>query len=315
MNYAILGCGYWGSILMRNAQLAGLECKMVYDPSKEARDRAKQNYKDVIIAESIDEVKNSDVDLVFIATPALSHYELAVEFLNAGKNLFVEKPLCIEASQVAVLENLMEQSGVALHCDLEFAYAKYALKAVEIVKSGVLGEILQINAIRNNLGGFQCDINIIYDLFLHDFSLLYRMFGSFDIANLQLIKSSIPIANIPKSSDAKAFFNLKNQDFDIPLSIEASYLSGTKIRQLHIIGEKAILVIDDLLPVNKISVYENNNFKVGRNLEIDLSYEDELSVVSSIKSFIYKAKTLDLSVIKDDLKMVENGIYLSQKLS
>ncbi|MGH7491523.1 MAG: Gfo/Idh/MocA family protein [bacterium] len=252
LNLAVVGCGYWGPNLIRNFR-ALPECHVtrVCDLDHKRLEHMQQLYPEVETKLSFaDLVQDRELDAIVIATPAHFHFELARESLLAGKHTFIEKPMASSSAQCSRLIALAEKQGLTLMVGHTFVYGPAVRTMKEIVDSGHIGEIFYINAQRLNLGLFQKDINVTWDLATHDISII-----------LYVLNQSPAFVNC----QGKAYLSPTVEDvtsmaLDFPngsfAMIQSSWLDPSKIRKMTIVGSKRMIVYDDTEPLEKIKIYD-----------------------------------------------------------
>jgi predicted dehydrogenase len=249
---AVVGCGYWGPNLIRNFnQLANCNVLTCCDLADDKLSRIKSLHPSVNVTKNFDEVlENPDIDAVAIATPVYTHRDLAKKVLEHQKHVMVEKPLASSVDQCVELINLAEKNNKALMVGHTFEYTSAVNKAKEIIQSGELGEIYYIRCVRANLGLFQPDINVIWDLAPHDLSIILYLLDEFPNG---------------VNGQGKAHFNPEIEDVaNITLSfpggtiafVHSSWLDPDKIRKITIVGSKKMLVYDDISQNEKIKIFD-----------------------------------------------------------
>jgi len=173
VRFGVIGYGYWGPQLVRNLDhLAMGEVAYVADLSPERRQMAALEFPTVEVIDDMQVVLDSDVDAVVVATPIRTHHKIARAALEAGKHVFVEKPLAATVAEAEDLYELAERMGRVLMVGHTFVYNPAVEKLRQIIQSCELGQLYYIDAIRVNLGLFQRDINVMWDLAPHDISIL-----------------------------------------------------------------------------------------------------------------------------------------------
>jgi predicted dehydrogenase len=191
-----------------------------------------------------------DLDAVVIATPVKSHYPLAKASLLAGKHTFIEKPMTASSQECEELIDIAERSGLILMVDHTFLYSAPVRKIVEIVQAGDLGEIRYINSRRLNLGLFQKDVNVAWDLAPHDISIILHILGDFPVAincqgNAHVTLQVEDVTNMSLLFPHNRF-----------ATIQSSWLEPRKIRDMTIVGSRRMIVYDDLQTHEKIRIYD-----------------------------------------------------------
>ena len=249
---AVIGCGYWGPNLVRNFnQLPISRVKYCCDLDAARLKHMKTLYPNVVATDRFqDVIDDPQVDAVAIATPVSTHHPIAKACLEGGKHVLVEKPL---ASSIAEAESLIaaaDKNSRVLFTGHTFVYNAAVQKMRELVEAGELGEIYYISGIRVNLGLFQEDINVIWDLAPHDISILNHILGCEPVTVSTFAKSYIR----PGIEDV-AFIALQYPR-GIVGHIHVSWLDPCKIRRTTLVGSQKMLVYDDTSPLEKIRVYD-----------------------------------------------------------
>jgi predicted dehydrogenase len=252
MKIAVVGCGYWGPNLVRNfLQSHKVQELICCDLDQKRLDRIKNLYPSVQILSDYKELLSmADLDAVVIATPVKTHYPLAKEFLSKGKHVFIEKPLTHSYDTALELVKLAEEQKKILMVGHTFEYTAAVNKIKEIIESGELGKILYVSCIRANLGLFQPDINVIWDLAPHDISIILFLLGELPVS----VNSQGKAHFKPGIEDvAITTLNFKN---GIMAFIHNSWLDPNKIRKTTIVGTRKMLVYDDIEPQEKIKIFD-----------------------------------------------------------
>jgi len=252
INVAVAGCGYWGPNLIRNFNwLKDCQVKMVCDLDRERLSHIKSLYPNVETTSSYEDVvSNPLVDAVIIATPVRFHYELAVRSLMAGKHTFIEKPMASSVSECIELVELAKKKELTLMVGHTFIYSPPVRKIKEIIDAGELGELQYVSSRRLNLGLFQKDINVTWDLAPHDISIiLYVMKDSPVSVNCRgkahLAKGIEDVTNMT--------INFANGGFSM---IQSSWLDPNKVREMTFVGSKKMLVYNDCETIEKLKIYD-----------------------------------------------------------
>lgn len=252
INVAVIGCGYWGPNLIRNfnqisscgmSTCCDLEdCKLERMMGLYSTVKPTKNYEDIL--------HDRKIDAVAIATPVFTHFHLAKQCLLHGKHVFIEKPIASSSSECLELIRLAEQKRKVLMVGHTFEYTAAVKKIKEIIESGELGEIFYITTLRVNLGLFQPDINVIWDLAPHDISIILYILGmqpeSVNAQGKAHYKAEI-------EDVATLTLNFEN---GVIAFIHNSWLDPNKIRRTTIVGSKKMLVYDDVAPQEKIKIYD-----------------------------------------------------------
>jgi predicted dehydrogenase len=174
LDVAVIGCGYWGPNLVRNFRsLPGVRVSVICDTSRERLEHLGQLYPEVELSTDVRRVTaDPAIDIVAIATPVSTHHTLARACLEAGKHVFVEKPMAATSGQCQELIELAEARGLTLMVGHTFIYTPTVRRIKKIVESGEIGDVMYISCRRLNLGLFQKDINAAWDLAPHDISII-----------------------------------------------------------------------------------------------------------------------------------------------
>lgn len=251
-NIAVVGCGYWGPNLIRNFNsLSDSKVKWICDKNQERLSHMKAVYPDVdMCCEFNDLIYDKDIDAIIIATPVCHHFEMARKSLLAGKHTFIEKPMTPSSRECEELVDLAERNGLTLMVGHTFIYSAPVRMIKEIIHSGELGDLQYIGARRLNLGLYQKDINVIWDLAPHDISIILYILPERPVSvNCQgkshMYNGTEDVANMT--------LNFANGAFGI---IHVSWLDPNKVRQTVFVGSKKMLVYDDIEPIEKIKIYD-----------------------------------------------------------
>jgi predicted dehydrogenase len=248
----IVGLGYWGPNLLRNfAETAAASVKVVCDLRAERLALAAARYPSIRTTQSIaDVIGDPAVDAVVIATPVSTHYELAIAALRAGKHVLVEKPLAGSSEECQRLVDEADRRRLVLMVDHTFVYTGAVRKMRELVSSGALGDIYYYDSVRVNLGLFQHDVNVIWDLAVHDLSIMDHV-----LALRPRAVSATGMTHVTGGHENIAYLTLF---FDNNLigHIHVNWLAPVKVRRSLIGGTQRMIVYDDLEPSEKIKIYD-----------------------------------------------------------
>ena len=256
MKVAVIGCGYWGKHLVRNFNSSNeWELKYLCDIDKKHLSKMSGQYPNAVPTDNYDEIlKDDEIDAVAIATPVFTHFELAKKALLAGKHTWVEKPLTSTSKEAEELIELAEKNNVLLHVDHTFIYTPAVRKIKEIVQEGVLGDVYYFDSVRINLGLFQHDINVIWDLAPHDLSILEYTVGKKPVS---ISANGQDFFNYGKTDiENIAYVTVKFDDGSIA-HFHVNWMSPVKIRHIIVGGNKKMLVFNDMEPLAKIKVYDS----------------------------------------------------------
>jgi len=250
---ALIGYGYWGPNLLRNyMNFPDVNLKWVCDLRSAVLDEAHRRYPTVRTTTSLDDVLGDpDVDAVLIATPIGTHYRLSVAALQAGKHVFVEKPLTASAKECVKLTALAAQRHLTLMVGHTFVYSPPVRKIKDLIDAGELGDVRFVTMQRVNLGLHQNDVSVIWDLAAHDLSILDYWLAEtpsiVDAMGRDCMQSGVPDV---------AFLSLQYRSGAVAL-INVSWLSPVKLRGTVVVGSRKMLVYDDAAPVEKVKVFDH----------------------------------------------------------
>ena len=254
INIGVIGCGHWGPNHIRIfTQLNDSHVPICSDLDKGRLDSIKGMYPQVEVTKDFNVIlKDSTIDAVCISTPTNTHYELAKKALENDKHVLCEKPLAMSEGECLELKALAEQKGKILMVGHVFLFNSGIVWLRDFLKSGELGRIFYAYSIRTNLGPFRYDVNALWDLAPHDISILNFLFGQ-------------PPGNV--SARGQKYLNDSQEDLafatyeyhdNIIANVHVSWLDPKKVRQLTIVGDKKMLVWDDLDNLGPIKLYDKH---------------------------------------------------------
>jgi len=256
----VIGYGYWGPNLVRNlSEVPGARVVAVSDVRPERLALINGRYPTIITTtDSREAIHRSEVDAVAIATPVVTHYDLALQALQAGKHVFVEKPLAATSDQAIRLIEEADRRNRVLMVDHTFVYTGAVRKIQELVVSNGLGDIYYYDSVRVNLGLFQHDVNVIWDLAVHDLSIM-----DYVLPLKPRAVTATGMGHILGQPENIAYLTLF---FDgcLIAHIHVNWLAPVKVRRTLLGGSQRMIVYDDLEPSEKVKVYDkgitvNNN--------------------------------------------------------
>lgn len=250
----VIGYGYWGPNVVRNFYEAAEYTQVVgvSDVRPNRLEIVRRRYPGVSVTPDHRElIEDPRVDAVALATPVRTHFDLAMLALRAGKHVWVEKPITEKVEQARQLIAEAARRKLCLHVDHTFVYTGAVRKMHEIVRSDGLGQIYYYDSVRVNLGLFQHDVNVIWDLAVHDLSIL-----DYVLPHRPVALSATGVAHVPGKPEDVAFLTLFF-DGDMIAHIHSNWLSPVKIRKTLVGGSKKMLVYDELEPSEKIKVYDS----------------------------------------------------------
>lgn len=252
LSVAVVGCGYWGPNLIRNfSQMPGVRMKTAVDLNKERLRHIGQLYPSVQTTTAFEEVlADPEIDAVMVATPVSTHHRLAKAALEAGKHVLVEKPMAASIAEAEELTRIADDRGLVLMAGHTFLYTAAVNKMKDLISSGEVGHIYYVSTTRVNLGLFQEDINVVWDLAPHDVSILNYVLG----AEPESVAAQGQ-AYIQSGIEDVAFLHLRYPG-DIVAHTHVSWLNPDKIRRITVVGSRKMLVYDDVSTTEKIRVYD-----------------------------------------------------------
>lgn len=251
IKFGVVGYGYWGPNVVRNLdQFDGSEVVAVCDKSPVARKRIHKSYPHIgVVSETADLLSSTEIDAVAIVTPVWTHYELTKAALENGKHVFVEKPFTSDSAQAEELIELAERKNLKIMVDHTFLFTGAVKKINQLLEEGTLGNIYYYDSMRVNLGLFQHDVNVIWDLAPHDLSIIDHL-----IKETPEAVSATGQTHLNGHEDV-AFITVYFPN-KIIAHINVNWLSPVKVRTTLIGCEKKMLVWNDLEADEKIKVYD-----------------------------------------------------------
>jgi len=253
MKIGVVGLGYWGPNIIRNF-LSNSEVKQVIGCDKRV-DRlnfVKDKFAQVEILDDYQSLLHRDIDSVAIATPVRTHYWFARQALEAGKHIWVEKPFTASCQQAQELIEIAEKNNLKIFVDHTFIYTGAVRKIKELVDKGELGEIIYFDSVRINLGLFQHDCNVVWDLAPHDLAIMSYILPNYKIEAV----TACGISNYYDQENL-AQLSLHFEKSKCFAHFHVNWTSPVKIRRVIIAGKKKMLVYDDMENSEKIKVYDS----------------------------------------------------------
>jgi predicted dehydrogenase len=248
----VIGYGYWGPNLVRNfAERQDATVRMVCDLRSDRLAQVERRYPSVALTTTPSDVFGAPhVDAVVIATPVKHHFELAMAALRAGKHVLVEKPIAATSDEASRLIDEAARRRLVLMVDHTFVYTGAVRKMRELAEAGELGELYYYDSVRINLGLFQHDVNVLWDLAVHDLAIMDYVIGRTPTA-----VSATGLAHVVGTPENIAYMTMF---FDGPLiaHVHANWLSPVKVRRTLLGGNRRMVVFDDLEASEKVKVYD-----------------------------------------------------------
>lgn len=265
----VIGYGYWGPNIVRNFfSAANCTVKSVADGRPErlaALSKIFPTIKGVATSDEI--ILDNEIDAVVIATPVFSHFELAKKALENGKHVMIEKPMTSTVAEAEQLIELAGKKGLTLMVDHTFLYTGAVRKMKQLVDSGDMGNLNYYDSTRINLGLFQPDVNVVWDLAPHDISILYYLTNERPVS-----VSSTGVAHLKNGIENIAYVTLNFQS-NMIAHFTCSWSSPVKIRKILVGGDKKMALFDDLEITEKVRVYDTGysavNDEEKRRLLVD----------------------------------------------
>ena len=249
---AVVGCGYWGPNLIRNLrQTPGCDLKLLCDSSESRLDHMRRLHPGAKTTKLFEDVVNApDIDAVLIATPVHTHYDMAKACLYAAKHTFIEKPIARSAAEAEELVSLAERQERVLMVGHTFLFSPAVRRMKEIIDAGDIGEVQYIAARRLNLGLFQKDINVAWDLAPHDISILLYL-----LEDQPVSVSCQGSCHVTRGIEDVTMMHL-NFRRNRCAFVHNSWLDPKKVRQMTVVGSKRMIVYDDTEPLEKLKIYD-----------------------------------------------------------
>lgn len=250
LQFGVIGYGYWGPHLVRNlSALSDGLVAYIADLDTERLAQAQAQYRQVRVTHDALDLYKSDIDAVVIATPVHTHYSLARAALLANKHVFVEKPLAVKVSEVEELVALAQERNRVLMVGYTFLYHKAVQELRHIISGGQLGKLHYIDAQRLNLGLFQKDVNVLWDLAPHDLSILRYLLDADPVA-----VRATGAACVQQGIHDVVYVSLRYAD-GMLAHVQLSWLHPSKVRRFTVVGDQRMVLYDDVEPQDKIRIY------------------------------------------------------------
>jgi predicted dehydrogenase len=252
MKVAVIGYGYWGPNLVRNfAETPGCEVAGICDLDPDRLALARRRYPSLRTCATCDDLlADPAVDAVAVATSVSSHFGLAMAALRAGKHVLVEKPVAATSQEAEQLVEEADRQGRVLMVDHTFVYCGAVRKIRELIDAGEIGDLYYYDSVRVNLGLFQRDVGVLWDLAVHDLAVIdYLLPGT------PRTVAAVGIGHVPDAQENIAYLTLLYEPALIA-HVHVNWLAPVKIRQTLIGGSRKMIVYDDLEPSEKIKVYD-----------------------------------------------------------
>ena len=289
INFGVIGYGYWGPNLVRNLfEVADTTVTAVSDMRMDRLRIASGRYPTLQVSTDYRTVlENPDVDAVAIATPVHTHFELAMEALRCGKHVLIEKPMASSSDEALQLMDEAERRNLVLMVDHTFVYTGAVRKIKQVVESGMLGDIYYYDSTRINLGLFQRDVDVIWDLAVHDLAIM-----DYVLPYTPCAVAATGINHVAGGTENIAYLTVFFEE-NLIAHVNVNWLSPVKIRRTLIGGSKQMVVYDDMEPSEKVKIYDkgitvsngstDSIYKAMVNYRSGDMYAPQLDVSEAIK--------------------------------
>jgi predicted dehydrogenase len=269
INLGVIGYGYWGPNLVRNfSEIPDVRVKTVSDFVPALLAKVQARYPTIQVTTDCQDIfTDPDIDAVVIATPVSTHYELALAALKAGKHVLVEKPITVSSEQAERLIAEAKRRNLILMVDHTFVYTGAVRKMHELVHSKQLGDIYYYDSVRVNLGLFQHDVNVLWDLAVHDLSIM-----DYVLPFKPCAVSATGMSHVPGRPENIAYLTLFFEN-NLMAHLHVNWLAPVKVRRTLIGGSQKMIVFDDLDPSEKVKVYDKGITLNGNGSNPEAVYE------------------------------------------
>ena len=291
INVAVIGAGYWGKNIIRNfANNQNTNLVLICDSNSDRAVGLRDTYSPgTAVTDSVTEVMDrDDIDAVSIVTPVYTHFDIAREALQSGKHVLIEKPMSMLYAEASKLVRLANDKNLNIMCDHTFCYSAPVRKIRELIQTGEIGQLLQINSSRCNLGLLQTDVNVLWDLAPHDISIVNYVTGQQETpVSVRAYGKTIPGYN--HEVDAMLSIEYKS---GLHVNVHNSWLYPVKTRKMSFVGTKKMIMWDDLAD-NKVQlldkgvdVINHKKFEYYDNSIKDVELEDLEPLALMVDEFV-----------------------------
>jgi len=252
INFGVIGYGYWGPNIVRNlTNISNVKVKVICDLNSEFLDKAQQAYPYVKCTKDYNEIiKSKEIGAVAIITPVSTHFELAKKALLNDKHIFIEKPFTTTVKDAEELVKLADKKNLKIMVDHTFVFHGAVRKIKDLIENNDLGDLNYYDSTRVSLGLFQHDVNVIWDLAAHDFSII-----DYIVKNKPVALTAQGVDHVGGGQENIAYITVYYEN-NLIVHINVNWLSPVKIRTTLIGGDKKMLIWDDLQADEKIKVYD-----------------------------------------------------------
>ena len=257
---AIVGMGYWAPVLLRNLLKLNINVDAISETNFSRIKYIKKNYKNIKIFKSYKQmIAITEANAIIIATPARTHFKIAMDCLKKNKHILVEKPLCLKNSELNKIKILSKKNKLVVQTNYIYSFNPYVIYLKKLFDNKKLGNIKHIFMERLNLGKVKNDIDVFWNLAVHDLSILFYLFEKSKFKKINKIGVSLKKKNIFDLGILHIKINNK-----INAMIRSSWYHPIKKREITVIGEKGIVIFDEMNE-NKIKIYLANRKKIELN--------------------------------------------------
>jgi len=252
MKVGVIGLGYWGPNLMRSLlSLGGVEV-VGCEKEKKRLEEVKKMFTNAIYVDNYEELLADDeIKAVLISTPVCIHYSIAKDFINSGKDVFVEKPMTESSVKAQELIDLAAEKECILMVGHIFEYNDAVIKINDIIKNDEVGELQYITSTRVNLGIHRKDVNVLWDLAPHDLSIIFKWVDSEPVSVSTMARASV-VNGLPDVAFVQLAF-----DCGMIANIQVGWLAPSKVRETIIVGSKKMIVYNETNPQEKVKIYDS----------------------------------------------------------
>ena len=248
----VIGYGYWGPNLVRNfAETPGARVGFVTDLQQQRLAQVTARYPATKVSTDYRElIQDPSIDAVVVATPVSTHFDLGMAALRAGKHVLIEKPISSSSEQAQALIDEAAKRQLVLMVDHTFVYTPAVMKMRELVEKGELGDLYYYDSVRINLGLFQHDVNVLWDLAVHDLSIMDFVLGQSPVS-----VAATGLSHVPDQPENIAYMTMFF-DGRLIAHVHVNWLAPVKVRRTLLGGSRRMIVFDDLETSEKIKVYD-----------------------------------------------------------
>ncbi len=310
MNIGVIGCGYWGPNLIRNfGALDDVRIIGVSDRRAERLDFIKRQFPAIEIFTQDANVllKHTDIDAIVIATPVSTHFSLGMDALQNGKHIFLEKPFTATTEQAEKLIEVADRKKLKIMVDHTFIYTGAVQSIKKLVDNGELGELYYFDSVRVNLGLFQHDVNVIWDLAPHDVSIMDYLLNRPPKAI-----AATGVAHFDNGIENIAYISTYYEN-NLLGHIHVNWLAPVKIRKTLLSGAKKMVVYDDMEPSEKVKIYDkgvdvHEDKEQIYNLLIQYRTGDMMAPQIDLTEALKKVSQEFIDAISEDRQSLTDGM-------